>query len=181
MGNDLVAISKFLSLVLRHRPETIGLSVGSDGWARIDQLLGAAKHHGQDISPGMLEEVVFTNDKQRFAFSPDGRSIRANQGHSIPVDLQLQKSTPPEVLFHGTATRFLSAIRSEGLCRMRRHHVHLSATVDVARRVGARHGEAVVLTIASGRMFSEGAAFYLAANGVWLTDTVATPYILDMP
>lgn len=181
MRDELVTVSKFLSLFLRHRPEAIGLSLGPGGWVQVGELLAAAKQHGRDISPELLEKVVFTNDKRRFAFSADGLSIRANQGHSVSVDLQLEPSRPPEVLFHGTATRFLPAIRAEGLRRMRRHHVHLSATADTARRVGARHGEPVVLTVAAARMYSDGIAFYLSANGVWLAERVAIAYILDLP
>jgi putative RNA 2'-phosphotransferase len=181
MRHDLVSVSKFLSLVLRHQPETIGITLSSSGWIAINALLDAASRHGRGISRELLDEVVFTNDKQRFAFSDDGLSIRANQGHSVSVDLDLTPQTPPEVLFHGTASRFVEQIRQQGLRPMQRNHVHLSANMDVARRVGARHGQPVVLHVASGKMAHNGFQFFQSANGVWLTDRVDPQYLLREP
>ena len=175
-----VTISKFLSLVLRHKPETIGLGLDTGGWAAIDELLAAAEAHGRKISRELLDHVVFTNDKQRFAFSADGLKIRANQGHSIGIDLGLEPVAPPATLFHGTATRFMAAIRREGLRKMRRQHVHLSSTYDVAQRVGARHGDPAVLEIDCAAMVAEGHQFYLAKNGVWLSDAVPARFLLSL-
>ncbi len=180
MQKNLTRISKFLSLVLRHKPETIGLSLDAEGWVRVDVLLDALNRNGKALERHMLNEVVFSNDKQRFAFSTDGQSIRANQGHSIDIDLKLQAVEPPDILFHGTATRFLDSIREDGLQRGKRHHVHLSATIETATSVGSRHGKPVVLHIAAKRMMEDGHVFYLSGNGVWLTDHVPVEFI-DLP
>jgi len=177
MDKNLVSVSKFLSLVLRHQPDVIGLALSNTGWVSVDALLEAAARHGNPLSRELLDEVVFSNDKQRFAFSDDGLSIRANQGHSVSVDLELQPKTPPAVLFHGTATRFLSVIWEQGLRPMQRHHVHLSANLEVAQRVGSRHGKPIVLTVAAEAMNRDGIQFYQSANGVWLTDEVAPKYL----
>lgn len=180
MSNASVKTSKFLSLVLRHAPETIGLELDANGWVDVDELLAACSANGRRLSIDVLEEVVFTNDKQRFAFSEDGRHIRANQGHSVEVDLALQPTLPPAMLFHGTATRFLDAIRAEGLRKMSRQHVHLSSTEDQARRVGARHGKPIVLTVNAQAMAAASTMFYISANGVWLTDAVPVEFLLGM-
>ena len=134
MNRQLITISKFLSLVLRHNPQTIGITLDAEGWVAVDELLAAAARHGQVISQEQLDEVVWTNDKQRFSFSPDGRLIRANQGHSVEVDLGLVPREPPELQYHGTVERFLESIRAQGLVRGKRHHVHLSADRDTAAR-----------------------------------------------
>lgn len=172
-----VKISKFLSLILRHAPEKVGIDLDANGWVAVDELLTAAEAHGKAISRGRLEEIVFSNDKQRFAFSPDGLRIRANQGHSVNIDIELSPVTPPSMLFHGTATRFLPSICSQGLQRMGRQHVHLSATREQARRVGARHGRPVVLEIDAKGMSHIGHLFFLSANGVWLTEFVPVDFI----
>ncbi|MCI5140900.1 MAG: RNA 2'-phosphotransferase [Candidatus Electrothrix sp. ATG1] len=177
MPDPNVNISKFLSLILRHAPETIGLCLDAKGWVAVDELLQAAETNGTVISRERLEEIVFTNDKQRFAFSPDGLRIRANQGHSVNVDLELAPVEPPPVLFHGTATRFLPSIGSQGLRSMSRQHVHLSVTRDQAHRVGARHGRPVVLEIDAEGMSDAGHLFFLSANGVWLTEAVSVDFI----
>ncbi len=169
--------SKFLSYVLRHRPESIGLELDAAGWVRVDELLAACRRHNRSISRAELEEVVRTNDKRRFSFSPDGLDIRANQGHSVSIDLGLDPVAPPELLYHGTVARFLDSIRREGLVRGKRHHVHLSADEPTARRVGRRRGEPVVLVVESGRMHADGHVFHRAANGVWLTESVPPPYL----
>lgn len=177
MPRDLVRLSKFLSLVLRHRPERIGLTLDPGGWADVDELLHRARAARVDLTRAKLERVVRENDKQRFALSDDGARIRARQGHSIDVDLGLSPVEPPELLYHGTARRNVDSIRAEGLARKRRHHVHLSPDAVTAERVGRRHGQPVILTVEAGRMHADGHAFYLTGNGVWLTDTVPPEYL----
>jgi len=170
-------ISKFLSLVLRHKPDAIGLTISPQGWLKIDELIEAATQNGKVLSRSILDEVVFTNDKQRFAYSSDGLSIRANQGHSIDVELELKLVNPPDILYHGTAHKFVDAIRNEGLSKRKRHHVHLSTLKETAIRVGMRHGKPVVLLIDSHQMASDGFKFYLSNNGVWLVDHIPPKYI----
>ena len=177
MEKSLVRTSKFLSLVLRHDPGKIGLRLDDAGWAGVDALLSAAASAGVRIDRPTLERVVAENDKKRFAFSEDGKRIRASQGHSVDVDLGLQPRTPPELLYHGTATRFVDSIREQGLRSASRTHVHLSADEATAISVGQRHGRPVVLTIAAGRMHRDGHAFYRSDNGVWLTNAVPAQYI----
>ena len=172
MRKSLVTTSKFLSLVLRHKPETIGLTLDKHGWIEVEALLQAAQQHRQPISREKLDEVVFTNDKQRFSFSPDGLKVRANQGHSVVVDVELQPVSPPQFLFHGTVARFLEAIQASGLSKMQRQHVHLSATTGTALRVGAPRGQPILLQVAAGKMHEDGYVFFRSKNGVWLTDNV---------
>lgn len=175
-----VFISKFLSLVLRHQPETIGLELDAQGWARIDALVERANAHGRALSHERIEAVVRDSDKQRFALSDDGLRIRANQGHSLLVDLALPAQAPPAVLYHGTATRFAESIRVQGLRKCNRQHVHLSSDPETALTVGSRHGDPVVLRVRAGRMHACGHAFFRAENGVWLTEAVA-PEFIDWP
>ena len=170
-------VSKLLSLVLRHEPQRIGLVLDAQGWADIDDLIERAGAHGTVLTREEIVEVVATSDKQRFALDASGRRIRASQGHSIDIDLGLEPQQPPPVLFHGTADTSLAAIRAEGLTRARRQHVHLSRDAVTAAAVGQRHGRPVVLRVAAGRMWSAGFAFYLSANGVWLTDAVPAEFI----
>ncbi|MCX6031787.1 MAG: RNA 2'-phosphotransferase [Chloroflexi bacterium] len=177
MNKRLVPISKFLSRVLRHHPEDLGLFLDAQGWADVAQLLTQARRHGVVITPEPLQEIVAQNDKQRFAFSEDGTRIRASQGHSIPVDLGLEPTQPPEFLYHGTAARFVTAIRERGLVPGHRNHVHLSADEDTAARVGGRHGSPIVLEVRAGLMHAAGYRFYLSANGVWLTEHVPVEYL----
>lgn len=177
MDPALVRLSKFLSLVLRHAPERAGLTLDEAGWVDVDALLAGAAQAGVPLDRPTLERVVRENGKQRFALSPDGRRIRANQGHSVAVDLQLAPEAPPDVLYHGTATRFLGAIRREGLRPGRRTHVHLSADPETAAAVGQRHGQPAVLRVAAGRMHRDGYEFVRAANGVWLTAAVPPAYL----
>jgi putative RNA 2'-phosphotransferase len=178
MDKKLVRISKFLSLVLRHKPETIGLSLDRRGWARVDELIAAANRAGVPLDQALLRQVVEQNDKQRFALSHDGLRIRASQGHSLPVDLGLEPLVPPQFLYHGTASRFLNSIRRQGLVPRGRMHVHLSPDEPTALRVGKRHGKPVVLTVQAGRMHRDGFRFYLSANGVWLTGKVPVEYLV---
>ncbi len=177
MQDHLVKASKFLSFVLRHRPEAIGLQLDEEGWADVDALITAAARNGETLTLPLIRDVVEQNDKKRFAFSEDGRQIRAVQGHSVDVDLRLEPQEPPAQLFHGTATRFLDSIRAQGLIKGSRQHVHLSATEETAVRVGARHGKPVVLTIDTAAMRDARFVFYCSENGVWLTDAVPAEFI----
>lgn len=170
-------LSKFLSLVLRHRPQRIGLALDKAGWADVPELLTKANAAGVLLTYEQLQQIVAESDKQRFAFNHDGTRIRANQGHSIDVDLGLEPLAPPEIVYHGTAVRFLSSIRQQGLLPRQRHHVHLSRDAETAVRVGQRHGKPVVLVIRAGDMYHDGHLFYRSANGVWLTDHVPPIYI----
>jgi putative RNA 2'-phosphotransferase len=175
-----VRVSKRLARHLRHVPEEIGLVLGEGGWVPVDDLPEALRLHGLRLSRRELDEVVSCNDKQRFAFDETGSMIRASQGHSIPVELDLPPAVPPKVLFHGTVAAALPAIRREGLRPMRRHHVHLSATVETATRVGARRGKPVVLRVDAARMAADGYRFFISANGVWLVDRVPPQYLTDL-
>jgi RNA:NAD 2''-phosphotransferase len=164
-------------MVLRHKPESIGITLDSEGWVDVDVLLKACSKNEKFISLEQLKLVVEENDKQRFALSPDGKRIRASQGHSVQVELGYHGQCPPEILYHGTATRFLESIRKEGLLKRQRNHVHLSATTQTATSVGARHGKVVVLKVDAKRMHEEGHQFFLSANGVWLTERVPPEFI----
>jgi len=177
VSSDLVRISKFLSLVLRHQPERIGLSLDAHGWAAIEDLIEQARAHGVHLTRELIGHIVATSDKKRFASSADGKMIRANQGHSIDIELDLEPRQPPEILFHGTAHHALVGIRTRGLQSGTRRHVHLTSDEQAARKVGARHGRPVVLQIRAGGMWREGWRFYLSDNGVWLTDQVPVEYI----
>ena len=179
MKDALVATSKFLSLVLRHRPDVIDITLDAEGWVPVEDLLTACTQHGRAISREQLDTVVRTNDKQRFAFSADGTRIRANQGHSRQVDPGLVPVEPPELLYHGTVPRFLDSIRRDGLTKGKRHHVHLSPDIQTATKAGPRRGRPVVLVVAAGRMFRDGHKFYRSENGVWLTDAVPPEYIRE--
>lgn len=178
MNKELIRISKFLSLVLRHKPETIGITLDPQGWVDVDVLLAASRRAGVPLSGEILRQVVAQNNKQRFALSSDGLRIRANQGHSVPVDLGLFPRIPPKHLFHGTATRFLSSIAEKGLLPGRRTHVHLSVDEQTARAVGRRHGTPVILTVQARRMHDEGFLFYCSDNGVWLIATVPPEFLI---
>ena len=170
-------VSKFLSLILRHKPETIGLLLDENGWADVEELLSKSAAHDLLFSEEELKEVVLTNDKQRFAFNEDGTKIRASQGHSIDVELNLEAKTPPAILYHGTVARFLEKIKTDGLKKMSRQHVHLSKDKETAEKVGERRGEAIILSIDSAAMSHDGFSFFLSQNGVWLTDSVPVKYI----
>jgi putative RNA 2'-phosphotransferase len=176
-GRHAVHLSKFLSLVLRHRPGAAGVSLDREGWVDVDELLSGARRHGVAITQDDLRHIVATDDKQRLAFSEDGRRIRANQGHSRPVDLGLLPTTPPVVLFHGTVERAVEPILATGLERRARQYVHLSPDVETARKVGARRGQPVILRIDAAAMAAAGHAFYLSRNGVWLVEAVPPAYI----
>ena len=177
MEKRLIKASKFLSLVLRHQPQAIGLQLSEAGWASVKDLI--AKSGGR-LSLDVIQDVVEQNDKKRFALSEDGRSIRANQGHSIDVDLGLLPVEPPATLYHGTADRFLPSIREEGLTKQSRQHVHLSPDHATAIKVGQRHGKPVVLIVNAGGMYAAGHTFFQSQNGVWLTEAVPPPFLTGL-
>jgi putative RNA 2'-phosphotransferase len=179
-NKETIKMSKFLSLILRHEPERVGLKLGEAGWVAVDDLLQAVNRHDVPLTLDQVQHIVATSDKKRFAFSEDGLRIRASQGHSVDVDLQYPPQTPPETLYHGTATRFLDSIRQHGLQKMDRHDVHLSAETKITIQVGGRHGKPVLLTIRAGAMPREGFVFRCSANGVWQVDHVPTQFI-DFP
>ena len=175
MKNYDVKISKHLSYILRHKPESIGLTLDVEGWADIDALISKSKK--VKMTREDIIRVVNNSDKKRFIISANGQTIRANQGHSIKVDLGLKPTSPPANLFHGTATRFLESIQLEGLKKMNRHHVHLSKDEDTAAKVGVRHGKLQILTVDSKAMVEAGHLFYVSENGVWLTDYVPPQFL----
>lgn len=170
-------LSVFISLVLRHNPDAAHITVDEHGWADVEELLAGINDTGREINMEILEEIVATDSKQRYSFNQDKTLIRANQGHSIPVDVELKEQEPPEFLYHGTAARFLDAIESEGLKPMSRLYVHLSRDIETALKVGRRHGNPVVLKVNSGDMYKDGYRFYLSENGVWLIKKVDAKYL----
>jgi len=172
--------SKRLSFVLRHRPDSIGLSLSEHGWVGVDDLLAALATSGTALSRDDLSRVVSTNDKQRFELDPVTDRIRARQGHSVEVDLALEPAAPPDVLFHGTPRRNLDSIRETGLDRRARHHVHLSPDVETAQRVGRRRGDAVVLAVDAAAMAAAGHTFWRTDNGVWLTEQVPPEHVSEL-
>lgn len=175
---NLIKLSKFMSYALRHAPKEVGLTLTSDGWTEVTALTYSANEwHKEPVTREDVLEVVRTCDKQRYALSEDGTKIRANQGHSIKVDIEFEKATPPTRLYHGTSARAYSSILREGLKPMSRMHVHLSADQETALKVGARHENPVVLGIDAARMLSDGIIFVKSANGVWLVDKVEPKYI----
>ncbi|MBL6447901.1 RNA 2'-phosphotransferase [Fulvivirga sp. 29W222] len=171
-------LSKFLSLVLRHKPETIGLELDPEGWADVKELFEKMNAHRKPIDMEVLEVIVENNNKKRFRFNEDKTRIRASQGHSISIDLGYEKIEPPEVLYHGTASKNIDNILKTGLTKGSRHHVHLSLDIETAINVGQRHGKPVVLNIRARAMHNDGLHFYRSDNGVWLTESVPVQYIL---
>jgi len=174
----LKEISKSLSYVLRHRPDTVGIELETGGWVSVDTLMAAFRREGKHLTAEILHEVVGQNDKQRFEFSDDGLRIRARQGHSVEVDLGYVPALPPNLLFHGTATCFLESIRKLGLIKGKRHHVHLSTNQQTMIQVGMRHGTPVVLTVQAAQMHASGHEFFVTGNGVWLTDHVPPQFLV---
>jgi len=170
-------LSKLLSYILRHKPEDYGIALDENGWTDINDLIQKLSKRNEIITLDILKHIVETNNKKRFAFNDDFSKLRASQGHSIEVELGYTEKQPPEILYHGTVEKFLSEIFAEGLKKMQRHHVHLSADEATAARVGERRGKPVVLTIRSGEMFLHGYSFYCSENEVWLTDHVPNKYI----
>ena len=168
--------SKFIALILRHKPETIGITLDEHGWANVEELVaGIAKKQAFDRD--MLEEIVRTDSKMRYSFNEDHTLIRANQGHSIPVDVELEEKTPPDILWHGTGEKYVSSINAQGLIPKSRLYVHLSADYDTAVKVGSRHGKPVVYTVSAGDMQKAGYQFYQSVNGVWLTKRVPARFL----
>jgi putative RNA 2'-phosphotransferase len=175
---DMIQTSKFLSLVLRHKPEVIHVNMDNNGWVDIDELINNAnKYKNMQLTKETLMEVVKNNDKQRFIVDDGKNKIRANQGHSISIDLALEPQTPPDELYHGTAARFLESIMEKGIKPMSRQYVHLSRTAEIAETVGKRHGKPVVLKINTKAMYEQGHKFYISENKIWLVDYVPTAYI----
>ncbi len=180
MKNNFSELSKFLSYILRHEPQSIGLQLDAEGWASIGELISLATKAGKQFDRELLQQVVNTSDKKRFTISGDGLSIRAAQGHSSEqVSIDYKAVTPPAVLYHGTATRFVESIRAQGLLPGQRHHVHLSESVETASQVGERYGKLHLLVVDCARMSAAGHEFYMADNNVWLTKQVPAEYISD--
>ncbi len=176
---ELTHISKFLSLVLRHQPETIGIHLDPNGWVAVNELLEKSTQHGIAIDMIILKRIVETNSKKRFAFNESGDKIRASQGHSVAVELGYNSKQPPDILYHGTGENSVASILTTGLEKRERQHVHLSNDVETAMKVGQRHGKPVVLKIMAAQMYHDQFSFYLSDNGVWLTDHVPLKYIVQ--
>lgn len=174
---NILKLGKFLSLVLRHQPDLIGIQLDPHGWVDIETLLEKCRSYGKPIDRETLSTIVATNNKKRYRISEDGRQIRAQQGHSVSIALEYEAVPPPPVLYHGTAERFLESIFQSGLLRQKRHHVHLSADRDTASQVGRRHGKLAILQVNTSRMVREGYEFFCTPNGVWLTDTVPPEFL----
>ena len=177
MNKHKTKISRRLSYILRHAPEKAGLTLENGGWVSVKELLTALSSRGPTISMTTLEEVVRDNDKQRFSFNEDQTKIRANQGHSVDVDLNLTPLKPPAVLYHGTVERFIGLIFEKGLIKGNRHHVHMTTDIKTALKVGSRRGTPIVLKIEAEQMSKEGFLFFRSGNGVWLTETVPPAYL----
>jgi len=179
-AHRLVKTSRFLSMILRHKPEEIGITLDEHGWAEVPALLaGMNKTHPVDMA--LLEEIVRTDNKQRYSFNEDHTKIRANQGHSVQVDVELAPTQPPKYLYHGSAEKYEASIDAQGLLPRSRLYVHLSADYDTAVTVGKRHGRPVVYQVAAGEMAENGFVFYLSVNGVWLTKQVPAAYLEKLP
>lgn len=170
-------VSKYMSLILRHKPEAIGISLDEHGWANVEELIaGIAKDN--EFNMEILEEIVRNDEKQRCSFNEDKTLIRANQGHSIPVDVELEEQVPPEILWHGTGEKYVESIDREGLIPKSRLYVHLSKDADTAVKVGSRHGKPVIYNVKAKQMHDDGYKFYLSVNGVWLTKEVPVKYLI---
>ncbi len=175
--SNLKKVSKSMSYVLRHRPDTIGIELEPNGWIAVDKLLQAFARSGKSYSRALIDQVVADNDKQRFEFNDDGSKVRARQGHSVQIDLGYEPAIPPNVLYHGTATRNLDSIKEKGLIKGNRHHVHMSTDKQTMLAVAMRHGKPVLLEIDAARMHDDGHKFFVTGNDVWLTDHVPREYL----
>lgn len=175
----LERLSKFISMILRHRPEVIGITLDEHGWANVDELIEGI-NKTEAFSKATLEKIVKTDEKQRYSFSPDKTLIRANQGHSFPVDVELEKKEPPAVLYHGTGIKSVESIKEKGLLPMERLYVHLSTDVETATKVGKRHGSPCIFRINAAQMSKDGYDFFQSVNGVWLTKEVPPQYLEDI-
>lgn len=178
-NNTDIELGRFISLILRHKPEAVGIKLDSNGWADVDKLISGINKCGKKINMEILERIVHENNKQRYSFDETHTKIRANQGHSVNVDVELKESIPPDKLYHGTATRFLDSIKKNGITKQSRQHVHLSADKETATAVGKRHGKPVVLVIDTAKMRADGCKFYISENGVWLCDDISWKYISE--
>lgn len=175
MGN-LIKISRFISLILRHKPETIGITLDEHGWANVEELIaGVNKKYPIDMQ--ILEKIVNDDDKNRYSFNGDKTMIRANQGHSIPVDVELKKLNPPDILYHGTGEKYVESIERQGLIRKNRLYVHLSNDIEIAKKVGKRHGKPVIYEIDCKKMIEDGIEFFKSENNVWLVESVPVKYL----
>jgi len=173
------SMSKFLSLVLRHKPDLIGLNLDSEGWCLVEELIEKVNEYGKKLDRSKLDYIVVDDQKKRYSYSDDKKYIRANQGHSIDVSLNLKAIVPPAILYHGTKSSSFISISKTGIKKMNRHHVHLSVDVDTAQKVGSRRGTAVILLVDALKMHKDGYEFYCSENGVWLTDYVPVEYIKE--
>ena len=179
MKPDLNKVSRFISLILRHKPEAAGIDLDEHGWADVDELIDGI-NKARAFTQEMLEEIVMTDDKGRYSFNEDKTLIRANQGHSVPVDVELEEMVPPNVLYHGSATKYADSIRQMGILPKSRLYVHLSADRKTAKSVGMRHGSPIVYAIDTQKMYENGHKFYKSKNGVWLTKEVPVNYLFEL-
>ena len=179
-NNNDIKLGRFISLILRHHPEQIGITLDSEGWADTQALLDGINASGRRIDMETLERIVRENNKQRYSFNGDKSKIRANQGHSIPVEVGMQVMTPPDRLYHGTATRFLDSIKRDGIKKMSRLYVHLTKDVETAVSIGKRHGKPVVLVIDTKAMHKDGYTFRLSDNGVWQSEDIPWRYVVEV-
>jgi putative RNA 2'-phosphotransferase len=177
---QIVKTSKFLSLVLRHRPEVIGINLDAHGWVDVNELIDKSNANGREMNFELLQAIVKNNNKKRFAFNEDLTKIRASQGHSVEIELGYLPCNPPNILYHGTATRFIDSILKNGLIKGNRHHVHLSKDKETASNVGRRHGKLVILEVDAKSMHEKGCHFYVSENSVWLTENVPSEYLKEV-
>ena len=175
---DLQSISKYMSLILRHKPEVIGISIDEHGWANVEELIQGIAKNNPGFNMEALEEIVKTDNKQRYSFNDDKTLIRANQGHSVQVDVDLEEKEPPNILYHGTGEKYVTSIDQDGLIPKSRLYVHLSKDIETARSVGKRHGKEIIYFVNSAQMYKDGYRFYLSKNGVWLTKKVPVKYLV---
>ena len=173
---SLTDTSRFISLILRHKPEVIGITLDEHGWASVDELI-AGVSRTRDFNMALLEEIVRSDEKMRYSFNNNKTKIRANQGHSVPVDVELAERTPPPLLYHGTGEKYVDSIEKTGLIPKTRLYVHLSGEYETAKRVGARHGNPVIFKVDTARMAKGGYKFFVSSNGVWLTKSVPSEYL----
>ncbi|MBQ8194900.1 MAG: RNA 2'-phosphotransferase [Oscillospiraceae bacterium] len=176
---DLIKTGRYISYLLRHHPEDAGLTLDEHGWVDVNELISAVGRTYKGFTRTVLDEIVATNNKKRFSYSEDGMRIRANQGHTIAVDVELSEAQPPEILWHGTGEKYVESINRTGLIPKSRLHVHLSKDTETAMQVGSRHGKPVVYKVLAGKMAQDGYKFYLSVNGVWLTDKVPVEYLVQ--
>lgn len=174
---DLNNISRYMSLILRHKPEVIGITLDEHGWANVDDLINGIEKDNHGFNFELLEEIVKTDNKQRYSFNDDKTLIRANQGHSIPVDVELEEKCPPDFLYHGTGEKYTESIDKIGLIPKSRLYVHLSKDIVTAKQVGKRHGKKVIYKVNAGQMYKDGYKFFLSVNNVWLTKEVPVKYL----